>query len=370
MTQDKLIKRVAAFPPRAPGAVPSGQLFELLRGFALSERRDEAQIFPPIREAARHFGVPVSRAARLYHRLEKEGILRSVRGSRTLLQGLSSTRTLKVRALIGLPAYLPWFVTRQDYRTFFIRTRRELHARGFAVATVFYDGAEAQQHGRLRARIEKHEFDIVVWHQPDRAAREVAGHLKDSGVRVLGVSDLGFPSFRCRYEVQREEAIASILQAWRRERTIGGVVVVRGRETSAAGEESLRRLLDEAGLEHQFLTAPEKRGGDFVDSLAIGSGQGVVLPASAAAMCAYRAPDALGRLMARARVALTGGPVSIAFAPVPEVTADLVGVDWQLAAEQIAGDLINNQAFDAEETTLFKARPHLRASLPHYAQSL
>ena len=74
--------------------------------------------------------------------------------------------------------------------------------------------------------------------------------------------------------------------------------------------------------------------------------------------------------MSRARVALTGGPVSIPFAQIPDVAADLVVVDWQLVAEQIVSDLTNRKAFDRAETTVFEAKAHLRASLSQYAQRL
>ena len=87
-------------------------------------------------------------------------------------------------------------------------------------------------------------------------------------------------------------------------------------------------------------------------------------------MFAFRAPEALAKLMSRARVALTGGPVSIPFAQVPDVAADLVVVDWQLVAEQIVSDFISRKAFNRAETTLFEAKARLRAPLIQYAQRL
>ena len=138
-----------------------------------------------------------------------------------------------------MPALTSSFVTLQDCRTFFIRTRRELRARGFAVATVFYDRSDGQN-GHLFSRIDKYDFDTVLWHQPDRAAKETVPQLKDGGVQVIGLSDRWFPSIRCRYEVQRESAIASILRDWHRNDAITSVVVVRGIEISAAKEEPAR----------------------------------------------------------------------------------------------------------------------------------
>src|ERR1700757_4489754 len=173
------------------------QLLEILRGVAIANQQEEPQVFYSIREVARRLGVPVSTVSRVYDALEEEGILVSVRGSKTLLQGLSGGRQLSVLGFIGMPALTSSFVTLQDYRTFFIRTRRELRTRGFAVATVFYDRSESETQ-RLLSRIDKYDLDTVLWPQPDRAAKETAPRLKDRGVQVIGVSDRGFPAIRCR----------------------------------------------------------------------------------------------------------------------------------------------------------------------------
>jgi hypothetical protein len=345
------------------------QLLEILRSIAIANQQQNPQVFYPLREVARRFGVPVSTVSRVYDTLEEEGILVSVRGSKTLLQGLSSGRHLSVRGFVGMPALISSFVTLQDCRTFFIRTRRELRARGFAVATVFYDRCEGQK-GRLFSRIDKYDFDTVLWYQPDRAAKETVPRLKDGGVQVIGVSDRWFPSIHCRYEVRRESAIASILCDWRANDAITSVVVVRGVETSAAKEELLKTLLEEEGLTCEFKAAGDQMLGDFLSSLSGDKRRGIIFPSLAAAMFAFRAPEGLAKLMSRARVALTGGPVSIPFAQVPDVAADLVVIDWQLVAEQIVTDLTDRKAFNRAESTVFEANAHLRAPLSQYAQRL
>lgn len=344
-------------------------LIEILRGLALKSQRPEPQLFYSIREVAKHFGATPSTVSRTYQQLAEEGILVTVRGSKTLLQGLKSSRHLSVLGFIGMPGFTPSFVTLQDYRNFFIRTRRELRSRGFAVATVFYNGAH-DRHDRLAKRIEKYDFDTVLWHQPDRAARPVISSLQDSGVQVIGVSDRGFPPVRCRYEVQREQAIAAILKDWKRRGGVRSVTVVRGRQPSAAKEELLKTLLEEAGLNYEFKSTASQRLSDFLEALGRQKQEGIILPSQAAAMCAFRAPEKLAELMGRCRVALTGGPVSLPFTEPPDVLADLVLVDWQLVAEKIVSDLISREAFDRRETTVFEAIAHLRASLSQHAELL
>jgi hypothetical protein len=345
------------------------QLLETLRGIAIANQQDEPQVFYPIREVARRLGVPVSTVSRVYNALEEEGILVSVRGSKTLLQGLSGGRHLSVLGFIGMPALTSSFVTLQDCRTFFIRTRRELRVRGFAVVTVFYDGSERQT-GRIFSRIDKYDFDTVLWYEPDRAAKETAPQLKDRGLQVIGVSDRWFPSIRCRYEVQRESAIKSILRDWRANDAITSVVVVREVEISAAREELLKTLLEEEGFTYDFKSAGDQRLAGFLDSLNTDKHRGIIFPSTAAALFAFRAPEAFAKLMARSRVAMSGGPSSFPFAKVPDVVADLVVVDWQLVAERIVNDLISRKAFNGVETTVFEAKAHLRAPLIQYAQRL
>jgi len=345
------------------------ELLEILRGIAIANQREEPQVFYPIREVARHLRVTASTVSRVYDALEEEGILVSVRGSKTLLQGLSGGRHLSVLGFIGMPVLTSSFVTLQDCRTFFIRTRRELRVRGFAVATVFYDRNEGQN-GRLFSRIDKYNFDTVLWHQPDRVAKETVPQVKDRGVQVIGVSDRWFPAIRCRYEVQRESAIMSVLRDWHANDGITSAVVVRGIEISAAKEELLKTLLEEEGIAYEFKSAGDQRLADFLNSLAGDKRRAFIFPSTAAALFAFRAPDALTKLMSRARVLLSGGPASFPFAQVPDVVADLVIVDWQSVAEQIVSDLISRRAFERAETTVFEAKAHLRAPLIQYAQRL
>ena len=372
MARKKMLRGIPPLPARRSFKAKEhkgAQLLEILRGIAIASQQEGPQVFYPLREIARHFAVPLSTVARVYHELEEEGILVSVRGSKTLLQGRSGGRHLSVLGFIGMPALTSSFVILQDYRTLFIRTRRELRSRGFAVATVFYDQSQGQT-GHLFSRIDKYDFDTVLWHQPDRAAKETVLRLKDGGVQVIGLSDRGYPSIRCRYEVQRESAIVSILNDWRLNDSITSVVIVRGIETSAANEELLKTLLEEQRLTYEFKSAGDQRLGDFLNSLAGDKRRGIIFPSMAAAMFAFRQPEALAKLMSRVRVALTGGPVSIPFAQVPDVAVDTVVVDWQLVAEQIVSDLISRKAFNRAETTVFEAKAHLRAPLSQYAQQL
>jgi hypothetical protein len=124
----------------------------------------------------------------------------------------------------------------------------------------------------------------------------------------------------------------SILHDWRINDSITSVVIVRGIETSAAKEELLKTLAEEEGLGYEFQSAGDQRLGDFLNSLGGDKRRGIIFPSMAAAMFAFREPEALANLMSRVRVSLTGGPASIPFAQVPDVAAHLLIPATRLAS--------------------------------------
>ncbi len=345
------------------------RLVEILRKLAINNQRAEPQLFYPIRDVAGRFRVPASTVARVYSQLEDEGILASVRGSKTVLQGLSSGRHFNVLGFIGMPASVSAFVTFQDYRMFFIRTRRELRHRGFAVAMVLFEPRHIKT-GQLLARMEKHNFDTVVWYRPDTSVRDMIAQLKDAGVQIVGVSDGALPAIPCRYEVRRETAIKAILRDWRSQSGIESAVIVRGPRSSSAKEEMLEALIEEEHLTCAFESVGHEELRAFLESLGRTKNRGIIFTSGVASMFAFRAPQALMKLTTYCRIMFTEGPPSIPFAQVVDVPADLVVVDWQLFAEKIVSDLISKKAFNRTEMTVFEAQAVLHAPLNQYAQSL
>src|SRR5947207_4912768 len=113
MARKKIVRRIHPLPKNAALQAKdhkAERLLEILRGIAVANQRDESQTFYPMREVAACFRVPVSMVARVYAHLEEEGILSRIRGSKTILQGLNTTRHLSVRGVVGLHASLSRFV--------------------------------------------------------------------------------------------------------------------------------------------------------------------------------------------------------------------------------------------------------------------
>ena len=223
MARKKAPRRLATLPGRRAlerAHHKTEALIEILRGVAVKNQREQPQAFYSMREVAAHFRVQVSTVSRVYQRLEKEGLLSRVRGSKTVLQGLHFDRQLSVRAFVGLPASLPSFVTLQDYRTFLIRLRRELRLRGFAAATAYFERNEAGT-GALSARLKTYEVDTVIWFQPPKEAKETAlasfrhGDSSDwSGERSLSEHPLPLSDPQRR----RDEGVAGGLEGTQRRR--------------------------------------------------------------------------------------------------------------------------------------------------------
>src|SRR2546421_3338846 len=213
MAREKIARRLAPLPPKTilkSREHKTARLAEILRGIAVTSQTDEPQIFYPVRDVADRFRTSISVVAKAYERLEDKGLLSTVRGSKTLLQGIRTARRLSVLGFIGMPAAVPAFIGLQDYRIFFIRVRRELRARRFAVAMVLFDPADMKS-GRLEKRIVKYDFDTVLWYRPDASSREDVSLLKDAGVRMIAVSDHALSPIHLRYEIRRDTAVNQIL---------------------------------------------------------------------------------------------------------------------------------------------------------------
>lgn len=374
MARKKVPRSLAALPSRraverAPHKTEA--LMETLRDVTVKNQLDQPRAFYSIRQVAAHFRVPFSTVSRVYRRLEQEGLLSRVRGSKTILQGLHFDRHLSVRAFVGLPASLSSFVTLQDYRMFFIRLRRELRLRGFAAATAYFERSEART-GGLSGRLKAYEVDTVIWFHPPKEAKETALRLADMGIRLLGVANDNFPSIPCRYQVRRDAATRTLLADWKARNAVERVTLIQSQDQrSAVAEEALRELLDELEIKWSAAIYTGQRSEAFLRGLQKAKTGGIIFSSSAlASKFCFRSPGAVIDLLQAHRVAFITGPVGMPFTIVPDVCVDLVTVDWQLVAERIVNDLITQDAFQQPGPTVFEAQVQLQVPLSDFAQSI
>jgi hypothetical protein len=371
VARKKVVRRLPPLPKLRAFDVKEHKtelLLETLRLIATGAQEERARAFYSMREVASRFRAPISTVADVYQRLEREGIVRMVRGSQTTLRGLKYDRKLSVRAFVGLPTFMSRFVTIQDYRMFFMTIRRQLRLNGFATALLYIESGEEEE---LIGSARRYEVDTIIWFQPAKFAKKTFPGLKDLGIRVIGINDGGLPSIPCHYEVGREKAIKTILRNWRTDPRVRSVIVISGGRRSSAGDEQrIQELLEEEGLDYEFNSASSKSVPRFLESLNQKKNIGIIFLSSAASMFAFRAPEAVASICRRCRVALIEGPVNMPFARVPDVEVDLVLTDWQSIAARIVSDLIAQHPFDDEKGVVFGAEALLQVPLSRYAQAI
>jgi len=342
------------------------RVLQTIRRLAVKQRREKPQIFVSIRDAALRFGVPVSTMAAIYHRLIDEGILSTVRASRTILLGRETSHTLKVRGLIGMPLSGPRLHTSREYRECSLHLQEQLHARKFLVEPFYFEEEEIDPNVVVE-RSKREKIDLLIWLLPDRANRNTALRLSDLGLRFVGVNIGGLHEAFCRYEVRWWRAILTILDEWRADAELKGTIIaLAGHETVAEMKQMvrLREMIAATELDCQLMTVPEGRIVRFLQSVCANKNIGNLLPAPAAEMFGTRAPDVVTKILKTRRIALIDGRPDLPFGPgMLDVTIDLVSVDWGAISERIARDILSGDAFRQSETTIFEAEAHLQVPL-------
>ena len=360
------------------GAISKGKsqgeaLADLLRKAARGARAKKSKTFYSIRSVSEHFKIPPSTVCQVYEQLKTEGVLYSIRGSKTVLEGTDTDRKISVRTIVGLPIAVGRFATQQDYRMFFLRLRCQLRTRGLMGAMAFFEPGEASQ-PEFCERLISYQVDTVIWFLPSPEIKDTLARLADKGIRVIGVSEEPVSFLRDSYHVDRDEAVFKGLASWRKA-GIQSAVLVR-QETDCATQETLNveRPLREAGIKYESCTLMgQGRLEAFVDTLGRRQNEGVIFPSGRfAALLACRVPEAMFDLMRRTRVMLPKGPVNTPFARIPDnVPVDLVWVDWALVAERLVDDVIASAIFNVEESVaVFEAQWLPRVMLKQFTQEI
>lgn len=347
----------------------SDALLRLLRRVARAGRAARDQTFYSLREIANQYRLPLSLVSRVFARLETEGLLGRVRGSRTVLHGRKFDRHLYVRGVVGIPVSIFRFSAFAGYRSFVTSLRRKLRRHGFMPAAIFYEQAENRGNFLAQSLLEA-RADVVVWFSPRRDSRETIAALHDAGVRVIGVSDSMASAVPCRYWIEREAALRAVLREWRAAGITSSVVVTAERGASPADEESYRLISEEQTLPSEIVTLKEVDPQPVLRRIWRTQKCGILLTRSAAAFLASRQPEIFARLTKKGRVALVEGPVSVSFATIHDGTIDLIAVDWEKVADRIVADLINQTVWSVSERVTFQAKCRLRVALSRCCHQL
>ena len=372
MPRTKAFHDLGPLPRRSTvGTLTTEKLLQVLRSLAIKNRREQAQVFYPLREVAKQFRVPISSVAKVYHAMEKEGLLNRVRGSKTILNGFRYGRRLSVRAFVGLPAIVSNFLTIPDCRRFFTCIQRELWLHDFAATMVFFHPDEAAD-GTLCDRLKTYHIDTVIWLHPGRSAQHSFLRLFDLGVRVISLSGIGTPTMMSRYFLWKERAVDALLRDWKDRRGFRKVIVVDSKEyRSPVTEEILRVVLATHKIEPVIRTFREGPSAAFLEDVCRTKTQGIIFPsAGLASLFAFQCPELVAELAKIQRLAFIDGPVDLPFTRIPDTPVDLVTFNWQAIAESIVSDLITLEAFDRNRYSVFNAEPHLKVPISSFCEPI
>lgn len=370
MSRKKIVHSLPPLPRRRGrrDEVTDHALLEILRRLAGTHQKPEPQLFYPVRDAAKQLGAPISAVSRVYGMLKKEGILGSVRGSRTILEARGPARRLTIKSFVGLPVSRSCLMTLLDYEKFYSELRREGLRRGFLCNFILFQD-DPSGLSKLQRTLEEFRFDSIIWFLPRITFRDTILRLRDQGIRIIGIADGGVPGIRCRYEIQRLKALETILSKWRSDFGITSVSIVHASERSTADEEMIEHAVDNAQLEYRRVHLQDDAIIEVASSLAEDPTKGIILPAAAASRFSMVAPRGFANLLKKCRVVLPDGPVPSTFGPIPRAPVDLVTVDWCSVAKRIVRDLSSRQAYDETRSIRLEATPVFQVPLHQYADS-
>jgi len=172
---------------RSPYGDRSTVVQSALRDVALKVQNERLQPFYSMRTVADHFRIAPAMAARIYRRLSVEGLLRTVWGSKTLLEPIKSGRNGACRS-VGIPVSLIRFTASSDYRTSILILQLEMWNHEIDEHLLFFERQE-DEIVSLCTRSHHPPVDTVIWLFPSESCRQTLLRLRDLGFRVFSLTE-------------------------------------------------------------------------------------------------------------------------------------------------------------------------------------
>jgi hypothetical protein len=345
-----------AFQGFPPEANRQALILAELRQLAKKLRRKETQPFYAMRDVAAFYKVPLRSVAIAYERLELEGILNRIRGSKTMLAGKTISPSKPVRAVIGIPLWLHAIVVSPYSRQFHIELEGRLRNCGFVADIIFFRGTEVTSPD-FAARLLHHNLDYVIWHTPHPLINQVLLSLKDSGVRQILIQpadnplSLELPTYLQDWQSGYKQMAANWHEAGIRHlitpkpvylpsqkamRAFAAIMSAHGLKVDYVADNA--PALRDAALRHKGSTC----GVAFLDQL------------GADAIC-NGDPTVVEEIMAHCRVAFCRGPIRVPYFSQRDATADQVFFSASDTAARLANDLRDNN-LPSGKTATFQAQ--------------
>ena len=191
------------------------EIRSFLRQVAERARNNHLQPFYSIRAVAEHFQVPAATVSRIYRQLCEEKVLRTVWGSKTLLEPKGPGNN--ERQAVGIPVSLSRFTGSIAYRSAVLSLQLELWNHGVVDHILFFN-QESDEILHLCSRNHHPRIDAIIWLFPEKSHKQTLLRLHDVGIRTIclsneliaGIADCYLISERCSIRVLVRKKILNL----------------------------------------------------------------------------------------------------------------------------------------------------------------
>lgn len=341
-------------------------LLACLRRVARDLRGTRSRPFYSTRAVAGFFGVPQTIAVRVFHELEREGLLVRRRAVGTWLRPLRPQPRVPVRGVVGLPVWQYGYCMITEWRHFYERMEAALRQHQFVANVIFFRSHEPEDPA-FGDRLLAHEFDTLLWFKPLLSAVPLMETLVDNGIEAVALSDLHqslpFPEYRLGWS----NALRQGLRAWRRD-GIARVVLI-GQQDGARACYAVGRLLRELGWPHVSIAT----GGDFSmearAAMRAGDQTGVILLDQYAELALGQSEPRQLAEWIRANRVLTPYRLDLPADLLRGARIDLAVMDWARITARIASDLARGELRRLRAPIAIEASWQPRADAAQFAQA-
>jgi len=207
-----LAETCAEFKGFHAGETRVDQVATILAAVIQRHRRSTPQAFYAMRDAADFFEVSLSTMATVYRRLDREGVLRLVRSSQSIVEARTPRPRFAIRGVVCMPIWLPGFLQFLDWRKWFSQLEEELARYHFVLEPVFYKHDEEGKPDFVD-RMMRFNPDYVLWSWPNVVADlTTMNSIADAGVPLVIVQsdEQQFPgrAYHTNYERGLRQGLA------------------------------------------------------------------------------------------------------------------------------------------------------------------
>lgn len=324
--------------PEFKGFAPEKNQHHLMEALLLKAayrlRRRTRRPFYAMRETAQFFGVSLRTAARVYQRLQHQGVLVCTRSSMTLLHPRRAAPRVAVRGIVGLPVWYPGFMLFHEWRRFFLNLEEELRLRRFAGDLIFYGQGEEVEPDFV-TRVLARGPDFVFWFCPSPADEAPLLLLRDAGVPLVRLSNHSKTSSG-RYRLCLCAALRQGLAAWKSH----GIRQLELVEPTSLDliPDWRRSVIEEAGIPFTVARFASQSAARYLRALGTQPHTGVLFLEDMLQSYLWRvAPEAVAALAVRTSVMIEKN-LPLYPATQPGLAFDVIQMNWRSVATSIARD--------------------------------